>query len=60
MIHIKEENCPQNHNCPAVSSCPVDAISQKNQFSAPEIDEELCIDCGQCTNFCPVFQSAAF
>lgn len=56
MIKIVEEYCPQNHNCPGLSVCPVGAISQETVFSPPKIDEELCTDCGACTNACPVFQ----
>ena len=51
-LTINIEKCPQNHKCPAVKICPVGALSQKD-FMAPVIDEEKCIRCGKCTNFCP-------
>ena len=55
-MEIIKEYCPQNHNCPVVGVCPTGAISQKNIFSAPEIDEEKCIQCGECSLYCPVFR----
>ena len=51
-LTINIEKCPQNHKCPAVKICPVGALSQKD-FMAPVIDEEKCIRCGECSNFCP-------
>ena len=51
-LTINIEKCPQNHECPAVKICPVGALSQKD-FMAPVIDEEKCIRCGKCSNFCP-------
>ncbi len=55
MINVNEQYCPQNHPCPVVSACPFEAITQKDIFSAPEVDEELCTECGECTSLCPVF-----
>jgi len=55
MININEESCPQNHRCPVINVCPVGAIEQENPYSAPKINEDLCSDCGLCTNYCPVF-----
>lgn len=52
MITIEKSRCPQNHRCPAISVCPVGAISQNN-FDLPMIDQELCVECGKCINFCP-------
>lgn len=51
-LTINIEKCLQNHKCPAVKICPVGALSQKD-FMAPIIDEEKCIRCGKCSNFCP-------
>ena len=51
LIVIKEK-CPQNHPCPSVSICPVGALKQ-NGFDAPTVDNDACICCGKCTNFCP-------
>ena len=51
-LKIIIENCPQNHKCPAVDICPVNALSQ-NGFGVPVIDENKCIRCGKCSNFCP-------
>ena len=50
-LKILIENCPQNHKCPAVDICPVNALSQ-NGFGVPVIDENKCIRCGKCSNFC--------
>jgi Fe-S-cluster-containing hydrogenase component 2 len=49
---VIQHNCPQDHPCPCVRICPVDAVSQEG-FSAPEIDENKCIECGKCVRFCP-------
>ena len=42
----------QDHKCPSVGICPVGALSQKD-FNAPEVDHEVCIRCGKCSDFCP-------
>jgi ferredoxin len=44
--------CPQSHYCPSVSVCPVGALSQTG-YDAPTVDNDVCIGCGKCTNFCP-------
>jgi len=56
-IVINEKFCPKNHYCPTVHICPVGAINQDNAFSAPNIDESLCIGCGKCVKSCMVFQT---
>ena len=56
MVTVKSHMCPKNHPCPAVHSCPVDAIYQEDIFSAPKVDEDKCIKCGQCTLACRVFE----
>ena len=55
MIIIKEEYCPKNHPCPVIHRCPVGAISQKDIFSAPEVDNDKCIKCKKCLVGCGVF-----
>jgi len=52
MITIDKNKCPQNHRCPSIAVCPVGAISQ-NGFELPIINQELCVECGKCINFCP-------
>jgi len=52
MITIDKNKCPQNHRCPSINVCPVGAISQ-NGFELPVINQELCVECGKCINFCP-------
>lgn len=54
-IEVNAEYCPQNHPCPTVRMCPVGAISQKDFFSVPVVDEEKCTGCGICTTTCGVF-----
>ena len=54
-IVIQEQFCPKNHRCPVMSICPVTAISQKDSFSAPTVDEDLCIECQKCSRACGVF-----
>ena len=56
MINVLSDYCPQNHPCPVVNVCPYNAIAQKDIFSPPEVDEELCTECGECTNYCHVFR----
>lgn len=52
-ILIDKNKCPQNHKCPALNVCPVQALSQEN-YNAPTVDIEKCLDCGACSNFCPM------
>ncbi len=53
MIQVDKLLCPHNHVCPLVRLCPVDAIIQ-NEEGYPEIDYDLCIDCGTCVDRCPM------
>ncbi len=53
-LTINASRCPQNHRCPAISVCPKQAISQKNPFSLPLIDDSKCIVCGKCIRYCPM------
>ena len=52
-VKVETRRCPQNHRCPAIKACPVDALKQKG-VEAPTVDEEKCIDCGQCVQRCPM------
>ncbi|MEG0978841.1 MAG: 4Fe-4S binding protein [Oscillospiraceae bacterium] len=49
---VKINRCPQNHACPSVGVCPVGALSQQG-YIAPVVDNEKCIKCSKCVNFCP-------
>lgn len=51
---VNASKCPQNHKCPAIAVCPQEAISQRDIRSLPVIDEDLCIVCGKCIDFCPM------
>lgn len=53
MIKVHANKCPQNHPCPSVRVCPVGAL-QQNGFAAPTVDQEKCIDCGACIDYCPM------
>jgi len=53
MITIDKNKCPQNHKCPAIKVCPVNAISQTN-YELPRVNNEICIECKKCINFCPM------
>ena len=55
MVDVISQYCPQNHPCPVVNVCPTGAIAQESPFTAPKIDDELCTECGLCTNYCPAF-----
>ncbi len=49
---VIQESCPQNHPCPSVAVCPVGALHQEG-FDAPTVDNDACIKCGKCVDFCP-------
>lgn len=51
-LNVIVERYPKNHKCPAMAMCPVGAISQVG-FNAPVVNEDKCIKCGKCSNFCP-------
>ncbi len=51
-VQVIASKCPQNHPCPSVKVCPVGALVQEG-VNAPKVNEELCIDCGKCSDFCP-------
>jgi len=53
MLKVIKEKCPQNHRCPALRVCPVGALKQEGN-NAPTVDYNLCIECGKCTEFCPM------
>lgn len=55
MIQVVESMCPQNHPCPVVNVCPLGAITQQG-FRAPEVDNEVCTECGLCTRYCMAFR----
>ena len=50
---VNAAKCPQNHKCPSIAVCPQGAISQKDIYSLPVVDEALCILCGKCMQFFP-------
>ncbi|QHA00968.1 4Fe-4S binding protein [Dehalobacter restrictus] len=52
-IMIDKKRCPQNHVCPAVRVCPVNALMQKG-YQAPVVNQERCIQCNKCVNYCPM------
>lgn len=52
-LQVIVANCPQDHKCPAVGVCPVGALSQE-EFHAPTVDHDICIQCGECSTFCPM------
>jgi Fe-S-cluster-containing hydrogenase component 2 len=52
-IIIDKNICPQNHPCPSVKVCPVEALIQHG-FNAPFVDENKCIVCKKCVQYCPM------
>ena len=52
-INVLNYRCPQNHPCPSVRICPVSVLSQ-NGFDSPKVDENKCVYCQKCVNFCPM------
>jgi ferredoxin len=59
MIITNPQFCPQNHACPAVRTCPEGAIVQDDIYSAPRVDQDLCTECGACSQTCRVFTRVA-
>ncbi len=51
-LTVIQKNCPQNHKCPSVKVCPVGALFQEGD-KAPTVDQNKCIKCAKCVNFCP-------
>ena len=49
---VKNIRCPKSHACPAVRICPVKALHQNN-YDAPVVDKDTCIQCGKCVMICP-------
>ncbi len=52
-IIVNSAKCPQNHLCPSIAVCPQGAISQKDIYSLPLVDETACVICEKCMRFCP-------
>jgi len=52
-IRIDESKCPKDHECPAAASCPAQALTQKNNESAPRVDHAKCAGCQMCVSICP-------
>ena len=52
-LTVITDRCPQNHPCPSIEVCPVNALSQRG-YDAPDVDLDLCISCGKCTDYCPM------
>ena len=53
MIKVSKDRCPQNHCCPSIRVCPVNAITQEG-FGLPVVDNDKCIMCKKCMQFCPM------
>lgn len=52
MLVVIKSRCPQNHPCPSMGVCPTGALKQQG-YDAPTVDDENCIKCGKCVNYCP-------
>lgn len=52
-IKIDPSKCPRDHSCPAAASCPAQALSQRDEKSAPVIDTAKCLECQLCVSICP-------
>ncbi len=54
---VENQKCTNCFNC--LSVCPKKAISKSHQFGHvfPNVDNNLCIDCGMCLKKCHVVQS---
>lgn len=50
-IVVDSSRCLQNHACTARAICPVNAVKQKG-YRAPTIDQEKCIKCKKCIDYC--------
>jgi len=52
-VKVDVQKCAKNHACPAAAACPMQALTQKDEKSSPQVDETKCISCGLCTTICP-------
>ena len=51
-VLINENACDKAPNCGMIRLCPADAISQQ-AGGYPEVNQDSCIECGQCVEYCP-------
>ncbi|CDF58267.1 4Fe-4S binding protein [Thermobrachium celere] len=55
--YVDPQKCDRSPFCPAKRVCPVGAITQERSGffggGVSKVDEEKCIGCGKCVNFCP-------
>ncbi len=60
MIEIEDKrNCSGCHSCYAI--CPLQCISMETDregFWYPQVDAELCTECGSCEEACPIISPA--
>ena len=49
---VVNSKCPQHHPCPSIRVCPVGALKQQG-VKAPTVDNDVCIKCAKCVNYCP-------
>lgn len=60
-VYLAKEDCCGCSACYSV--CPKKAITMKGDeegFLYPEIDQARCIDCGRCTQICPLLQEGNY
>lgn len=52
-LKVIAARCPQSHPCPSIRVCSIGALKQEG-YSAPAADNDACIKCGKCVNYCPM------
>ena len=54
VLKISSLLCSKNHHCVIMRVCKVDAISQENNYTLPILDNDKCVECGECVKVCPM------
>ena len=54
---LNKSQCDHSPLCPAKRVCGLGAITQKTKWliiaDYPEINQDKCVGCGRCVDFCP-------
>ncbi len=52
-VTVDCEVCTKEDECPAAAACPFEALVQSAPGTCPQVDSDLCTDCGICVDECP-------
>ena len=51
--YINPEACDRSVACPAARVCPVKAIYREQLYAPSIVNQDICIGCSKCLNYCP-------